>query len=98
MFKNLLLKTWLGKFGRDLYNSFTNKPGGLSARKLTAFHCILMASYATYKHTTDANVTTVQAIWIAGGFLCLGIITLEQLTKFKNGSKEDNGSGTAPQE
>jgi hypothetical protein len=74
-----------------LYESFKNSPDGFSARKLTAFLCVAVAAYETYKHTNDTNITTVIMIWLTAGFLCLGIITMEQVTNLKNGN---NGKTT----
>lgn len=79
----------------DLYASFFNTPGGFSARKLSAFLSFAVACYVTYKFTTVHNVTTVLLIWLGVALLLLGIITMEQITNFKNGKHENNGTSTA---
>lgn len=78
-----------------LGKSFDNSPGGASARKLTAFVSVLVAIYVTYQHTDNTNATTVLLIWSGDFLVALGIITMEQINKFKNG---DKGNNAAPQE
>ena len=93
---NKLKNTWLGILVTDLHASFKNTPGGFSARKCTAFLCTLVAAYVTYKHANDDNVYSLTTLWLASALLCLGIITAEQLIKFKNGNDGNNkGTGTA---
>lgn len=84
-----LKNTWLGLLVFDLWASFKNSPGGFSARKCTAFLCVVVAAYTTYRHANEHNLTTVVLIWLGVGLLCLGIITMEQIITFKNGN--DNG-------
>ncbi len=69
-----------------LLNSFSIKDNGASRRALSAFFAIVvMGSFITYKHTNDSNASTMLAIWLTFGALCLGMITAEQIVKLKNG-------------
>ena len=78
---------YLRTFLTDLYLSFKTGPAGFSARKLTAFAAVVVAAFTTYKHTNDANATTMVSVWLLGAFLCLGIVTMEQITNLKNGKQ-----------
>lgn len=79
-------------FFKRLVNSLDNVSHGFSARKLTAFAImasVLIGHAIYYKHCftkEDFSIyTTVLAIdYIAAGFF-LGIITFEQILKYKNG-------------
>lgn len=80
----------------DLYGSFKNAPGGFSARKCTAFAAVCVAAYETYVHTNPFNLTTVILIWLGIAMLCLGIITMEQVIRFKengNSNREEGRKG-----
>lgn len=77
-----------------LGKSFDNSPGGASARKLEAFAAFLVACWVTYTYSSEVNATTMVLIWLAASLVCLGIITMEQINKFKNG--DNKGNDTAP--
>ena len=79
---------WLTTLISDIYKSFTNEPGGFSARKLTAFASVVVAAYETYHHTDISNITTVIIIWLSIALLCLGIITAQQIIDFRNKQKD----------
>ena len=72
----------------DIYNSFNTSEGGFSGRKLSAFAGVVTGSILSMKHTTPDNVSMVLGIWLAFALLCLGIITAEQVIKFKNGGND----------
>lgn len=80
-------------FIKRLVNSLDNISHGFSARKLTALSImasVLIGHGIYYKHCftkEDFSIyTTVLAIdYIAAGFF-LGIITFEQILKYKNGN------------
>lgn len=79
------MKTFITK----LFASLDNHSLGYSGRKLTALFSILMGAYITYcKLPQDAYLHALYA-WQMLCVLCLGIVTAEQIIKFKNGSKED---------
>lgn len=69
-----------------ILNSFSIKDNGASRRALSAFFAIvIMSGWVTYKNANPANATTLVMIWLAFGALCLGMITVEQIIKLKNG-------------
>ncbi len=69
-------------------NSFNNDKGGFSARKEAAFGGFILSAWATFKFTTPENLIEVVTIWLLYSLLCLGIITLQQVTELKSGKKE----------
>jgi hypothetical protein len=74
---------------QGVIDSFNNKQNeGMSARKLTAFLFSLLIIYIHVKFIDITNV--IDALLIDSGtlLLLLGIITMEQIIKFKNGDKE----------
>ena len=71
---------------KNLLGSFDNSKGGYSARKLSAFAAVVTAIFITHKFTDANNLVTVLTIWLAFGLLCMGIVTAEQVIKFKNGN------------
>ena len=72
----------------NLFASFNNQEGGFSARKLTAFALMVLIAYVHYKYVDLSNAIEAILIDLAGVLLLLGIITFEQILKFKNGAKE----------
>lgn len=80
----LQIKTIFKKIAWVL-NSFSVKDNGASARKLSAFYCIvIMGGYVTIKHTTDENADRILAIWLIAGAFFLGIITIQEIIKLRN--------------
>ena len=78
-------------FVSGIWNSFHNQPGGLSARKLSAFFGVLMAAYnLRFADTSIAVEMTVT--WLCFALLCLGIVTAEQIINFKSGKKNEGGN------
>lgn len=79
------MKTFITK----LFASLDNHSLGYSGRKLTALFCIIMGAYITmYKLPTEAYLHALYA-WQVLCMLCLGIVTVEQIIKFKNGNKDE---------
>ena len=69
-----------------LLASFDNHSLGYSGRKLSAFAGVLIGYYITcYKLPVDQQINALYA-WLLFALLCLGIITFEQIIKFKNGN------------
>jgi hypothetical protein len=66
-----------------LMRSFDNGPGGFSARKLSAFVGVMVAIYATYEFVDTTTVISALMVWLTFALLCLGIITAEQVLRFK---------------
>lgn len=73
----------------NLFASLNNQEGGFSARKLTAFSLMILIAYIHYKYVDLSNAIEAILIDLAGVLLLLGIITFEQILKFKNGDKSE---------
>jgi high-affinity K+ transport system ATPase subunit B len=68
-----------------LLGSFDNIPkNGFSGRKLTAFVTMLLVIYL-HRKVTPEEVVTVIVIDCLFILLLMGIVTLQQITEFKNG-------------
>jgi hypothetical protein len=72
---------------KDLYDSFHNNSGGFSARKLTGFTIVMCIVYTHYKHVDASNAVEIHVIDCIFALLLFGIITAEQVIKFKDSSK-----------
>lgn len=77
------------KFLKNLFDetiaALHNRPGGFSARKLTAGVTILLVIYLHFKHVDASNVVSVLVYDMLFILLLLSIITIDQLYKFKLG-------------
>lgn len=71
----------------NLFASFNNQEGGFSARKLTSFALMILIAYVHYKYVDLSNAIEAILIDLAGVLLLLGIITFEQVIRFKQGSQ-----------
>lgn len=73
---------------------------GWSARKLTALFAVSMAAYITkFELPHEAQLHALYA-WLLLVVMCLGIVTAEQIIKFKNGHEKptDTPIDNAPTE
>lgn len=77
------MKTFITK----LFASLDNHSLGYSGRKLTAMASIIIAAYVTYTLPLDVRLHALYA-WQILALLCLGIVTAEQIIKFKNDDKK----------
>lgn len=78
----------------DILNSFKNNDQGLSARRLTAFTCIVLvvslhfmfikALQLKEKWAEESFIDLVIIDFIASAFF-LGLVTAENIVQFKNG-------------
>lgn len=68
----------------NILNSFNNHEKGFSARKLSAFTLMACIVWVHYKWINHDNVAEVLIIDLCGVLILLGIITAEQIIKFKN--------------
>ena len=77
---------------KNILDSFHNKEGGWSARKLTAFAFMCMAAYCVKYHVNDSNA--VHALMVIGCIilLCLGIVTAENIIKFISAKNDTPGA------
>lgn len=83
MFKraSILFTNWI--------QSFDNNPNsGFSARKLSAFTSVMIALYVTIHYCSTEILVSVIHAWLVFALLCLGIITIEQIIKLKNGEQQ----------
>lgn len=72
---------------KDLIDSFRNRPGGFSARKLTAFAFVLFAGYIHLRYLTPETAIAALLIDAVTALLALGIITAENVIKLRHGEK-----------
>lgn len=71
---------------RDLLDSFHNRPGGFSARKLSAFFCMVVATVVTFRFGS-ANVSVeLTLVWVLAAMYYLGIVTWKQIQEFRTGT------------
>jgi hypothetical protein len=73
---------------KDLLNSFKNDKIGYSGRKLSAFIGVATAIYLTIFKIPLENQIEGLIIWLAFSLLCLGIVTVQNIIEFKNGSNK----------
>ncbi len=71
---------------KKLIASFDNTTDGFSARKMSAFVAIVTAIVTTFKFGNPESIELMLLIWLGFALLCLGIITVEQIIKFKYGN------------
>jgi hypothetical protein len=74
-----------------------HKTGGFSSRKLLALHLMLLLTIIDLEYCYKGDFsafTTVITIHITGALLALGIITLEEINRFKNGNKDERKETT----
>lgn len=81
------------KFINKILQSLTADKEGYSARKLTALAAIIVAVYITYTLPLEMRLHALYA-WQLLALLCLGIVTVEQIIKFKNGSTDTQSPPT----
>ena len=70
-----------------ILKSFDTQDGGFSARKLTAFILTLCILYIHIKYVNSQNAIEAQIVDLCGVLIALGIVTAEQIIKFKNGNQ-----------
>lgn len=68
-----------------LLKSFDNSKDGWSGRKLSAFAGVAVSSYITFKYIEPQYLIEAIMVWLCFSLLCLGIVTIEQIVKLKNG-------------
>jgi hypothetical protein len=70
-----------------ILESFSNEPGGASARKLTAFAFMLCIAWIHLKWVNHENAMTALIIDVSAALLSLSIITAENLIRLRHGGK-----------
>jgi hypothetical protein len=77
---------------KEIFNkfvaSFDNTNIGMSARKLTSFALVVCIGWLHYKFVTPLNAVEFLMIDLLGVLILLGIITIEQVIKLKNGNTQ----------
>ena len=78
----------------DIFNKLlgsldTTTKKSFSARKLSALTGIIVSIIITIKHSNDLNIVNLVMIWLGFVLICLGLVTMEQLTKLRG---TDNSS------
>lgn len=74
----------------NLIGSLDNKQdSGYSGRKLTGLFSVLIGACVTYVLPEDAKLHALYS-WQILALLCLGIVTVEQIIKFKNDQENKN--------
>jgi hypothetical protein len=69
-----------------LVSSFDTDTKGASARKLSGFAAVITAIYITVKELPQESQLHALYAWLAFALVCLGIVTIEQIIRFKNGN------------
>ena len=77
------------KIIENLINSLNNTDSGFSARKLTAFSLMILIAYVHYKYVDLSNAIEAILIDLGGVLLLLGIVTFEQIIRFREGSPKE---------
>ncbi len=79
------------QFIQKILGSFdTHTKSSFSARKLTAFAFVVFAAYIHVRYVTPDNAIEALLVDAGTALLCLGIITFEQVIKFKNGNDDSS--------
>ncbi len=73
----------------NIIQSFSNEQGGWSARKLTAFWFVMLTTYLEVKFCNNVTLLEIVIVNILLILLLLGIITFEQIIKFRSGSNNE---------
>jgi len=74
---------------KKLLASLDNHSEGYSARKLTALWLVVLITYLHYKFVDITNSLDFHIVDVCAVLIALGIVTAEQVIKFKNGDKSD---------
>ena len=70
---------------KNLAGSFNTQPGGFSSRKLTAFVTMMCVIYIHHHFVDQTNAMTAMLYDMVFILLLFGIVTIDQLYKFKTG-------------
>ncbi len=78
------------KIGTATFYSFDSKcDTGFDPRKLTAWTIIALAGYSHIRYVDQTVIVEVLIVDYCAVGVYLGIVTMEQITKFKEAKKED---------
>jgi hypothetical protein len=73
------------KFIKDLVDSLSNQPGGFSLRKITALVTMICVVYIHKSYVDLNNAVSVVVYDMLFILLLFGVVTFDQLYKFKTG-------------
>ena len=73
----------------NLINSFSTNEMGYSARKLSAFAAVCIATYVTVKLLPEAMMLDAIYAWLGFALICLGLIRIEQFIDLKYGKPSE---------
>ena len=77
-------------FLKGVFGTFSTTEGGHSARKWSAFAAFLTSAYLAIKNTDPSNVTSIVTIYLVFALLCMGLVTVQDIIKFKGGNDNTN--------
>ena len=83
--KLIIMKNFIKNFIKDLVNSLNTQPTGFSARKLTAIVTMMCVIFLHIKYIDKTNVLSALEYDMMFVSLLFGIVTFDQLYKFKSG-------------
>ena len=80
----------IGLFITNIVRSLDNtQNSGYSARKLTGLVAVITGIVVTYVLPSEDKLHALYS-WQLLALLCLGIVTVEQIIKFKTGQNDNN--------
>ena len=77
------------KLFAKLVASFDMTHNGFSGRKISACIAVIVAVHLSEKFASATNVEYIINSWMLFALLCLGIVTVEQILRFKSGKEID---------
>ena len=89
---------YIKNFIKDLTNSLNNQTPGFSARKLSAFVTMICVIYLHIKFADITNTSTFLLYDFCFVAITLGIITADQIIRFKNGNNSTPSDNTKNEE
>jgi hypothetical protein len=69
---------------------------GWSLRKVGGLVGLYTAIHLSFKFSSDTNVYEIIVAWLVFILLSFSIVTLDQLSRFKNGTKEEKAETPPP--
>lgn len=75
------------KLFNNLFNSFSTNEVGWSARKLSAFAAVCVATYVTIRLLPKEFMIDAIYAWLGFALICLGLIRIEQFIDLRYGKQ-----------
>ena len=89
------MKNFIKNIILNLLNALNTKKEGFSARKLTAFISVLCIIYIHIRFVEPSNILSVLLYDMAFVLVLLGIVTIDQLYRFKTGATTNTPETTS---